>query len=135
MVNKNKAQGTGYESKLVKQFRALEQYGVESDRYPLKGIKGEPDLYVKFGWPSERRNLSLRIPVLVWHRIVNTGEGPRKPDGERDVVVLSLVDFLALLEAVDEEVAARIEVQAKACERLNVTRVLADLRQSLNYVA
>ena len=122
MANKPKNQGTAWETAIVKRAKAL---GMDANRLPLRGQRGEPDLEIISGdWLTGRT-----IPAVIWKRLVKGKGKKRVPDGEKEVVVLSLDDFLSILQGYD--LAPRVLVQAKATERLNVTRVLGDLRDAL----
>lgn len=130
-MGKNKQQGTTWESDIVRRARLRH---LESDRYPLRGVSGEPDLYITTG---DFRHPNVRIPVVAWKRLVPAkGSVRRVPDGERDVVVLTLDDFLWMVEKLDHLSTHSYEfaVQAKATERLNVTRVLASVRKAVQSI-
>lgn len=131
MPRRPKDQGTAFETWLVRQARALGS--VEADRLPLRGTHGEPDLHVT---PAGKRDYTDAIPVVAWKRLVKaTGKKKRVPDGEPIVVVLGWENFLALYELAltsDADLPPRLMVQAKATERLNVTRELGKLRTALN---
>lgn len=129
MANKPKNQGTAWETAIVRRAR---QKGLNSNRLPLQGVGGEPDLEI--GYPT----VAGDIPAVVWKRLVKAkGKKKRVPDGAPEVVVLSLDDFLHIYELADTSHDApvpRILVQAKATERLNVTRVLGALQSALQRV-
>lgn len=130
MVNKPKNQGTALETAIVK---AARRAGFPSTRMPLQGIKGEPDVEIGTYSPYE-----APVPVVWWKRLVK-GEGKRRvPDGVKEVVVIEADDFLRLLEEGGHWCEGdcgfsprRILVQAKATERLNVTRVLGELQSAV----
>lgn len=132
MGNKPKNQGTSWESAIVSRAKQLDFHAA---RLPLRGARGEPDLEIGSPSPYEKD-----IPAVIWKRLVKAaGKKRRVPDGEAEVVVLSLDDFLALLVAGRHHcegdcgyVPQRILVQAKATERLNVTRTLGELRTALS---
>lgn len=131
MANRPKNQGTAWETAIVRRAKALDFHAA---RLPLRGQRGEPDLEIGSPSPHEKD-----IPAVAWKRLVKAkGKKKRVPDGEGEVVVLSLDDFLALLvegrhhcEGDCGYVPRRIMVQAKATERLNVTRTLGELRDAL----
>jgi hypothetical protein len=115
-------QGTRWESEIVSGAQGV---NLPADRYPKRGQKGEPDLWIGHSTPDKT------IGVLFWKRLVGKkGDGPRQPDGERRVVVVEYNDFLELIAELDESspIRHRIEVQAKWTKALNVTRVLGELR-------
>ncbi len=110
-MSKNKNQGTRFESTLVNIANAL---GMNARRIAEGGSKDRGDVEIVGNYPDKT------VVALAWKRLVNRGGGKRVPDGEPTVVVLSLRDFLTLMELA--EVSAVIE--CKAAERLNVTRAL-----------
>lgn len=126
MPNKPKQQGTTWETAIVRRFKAD---NIHAARLPLRGQRGEPDLEV--GVPSWDQPL----PVVMWKRLVKArGSKKRVPDGEKEVVVLGLDDFVHLYAIATHDTdldPPRLLVQAKATERLNVTRVLGELRTAL----
>ncbi len=119
-------QGTIWEGKIRDRARA---FGFQSDRYPKRSQKHEPDLYIQ----TMRNDYHFSYPVLFWKRLVGKkGSGPRKPDGERNVVVIGYDDFMEMLSLMGEEgIPLRLEVQAKWAANVNVTRILGGLRDWL----
>lgn len=118
-------QGTEWESDIV---RESESRGFKADRLRQRGIAGEPDLFIG----QHPKTAVNYFPALMWKRLVKKGGARRVPDGVRAVVVMDVNDWFDILEeidAIDPEWMERtsIVVQAKWTERLNVTRVLADL--------
>lgn len=122
-MNKPKAQGTGWESKLVGILNGLE--GVFAQRLAEGGSTDEGDIemidplgqrWVIEARARERQNVTRALAkarakagdeakhtVLAWKRLVK-GEGwvkgqRRVPDGEPVVVVMTLDTYLALIEA------------------------------------
>lgn len=117
-------QGTQWESEIVNRANDA---GLHADRYPKRGQGHEPDLWVGAG---DSRRADELVPVLAWKRLVGKkSQGRRKPDGERDVVVLRYEDFLMMASLIDEHspTTCRYEVQAKWKTNVNVTRVLSGL--------
>lgn len=113
-------QGTQWESELRDAVRRMH---IPADRYPKRGQKGEPDVWIG----HESRPDSI-IPVLSWKRLTkNKGAKRRSPDGERDVVVMRTTDFLRLVNLLHNDSRFRYEVQSKWTQNLNVTRVLGEL--------
>lgn len=115
MTNK---QGTEWESEIVQKVQEQDTLYHSADRYPKRGQKGEPDLYI--GVPNGKHS----YPALIWKRLVKGDGQRRKPDGVRAVVVLDWEDFQEMLHYMP----VTFDVQAKWTERLNVTRVLGELR-------
>lgn len=114
MVNKNKAQGTAFETWTR---RALEALGIQSRRLPEGGAHDEGDVEALLGrrWVIEckatsalsvqailgkaRRKANGDPVILVWKRLVRSqGKKTRQPvEGERIVVVLGWNDFVRLI--------------------------------------
>lgn len=121
-------QGTIWESEIVNAFKSL---GLKADRHPKRGQPGEPDLWIG--------NPDATVGVLAWKRLVGKkGDGPRKPDGERRVVVMEFDDFRQLVKAFNELAdkagltrSISFQVQAKWTTNLNVTKTLGLLRSWL----
>lgn len=126
-MGKAKAQGTRWETEIVKRAKAI---GMYARRLPLQGVKGEPDVEVE-----APEGYMRTIGVLFWKRLTPSKGGQRRsPDGAADVVVLTVDDFLWLYELATLSEAAqapKLLVQAKATERLNVTRILGDLKEAI----
>lgn len=117
------AQGTKWESEIVNRAMDATQFG--AGRYPKRGQKGEPDVWI--GAPDKKGSIAW----VVWKRLVGKRSGPerRKPDGERDTVTLTLDDALYLLElARMSDPTITVDIQAKWKSALNVTRTLGELR-------
>jgi hypothetical protein len=117
VVNKPKAQGTAFESWLVKHFKA---HGLPSERIAEGGMADLGDVKVQ-AWVGEdaemwvleakarqvlnvtrelskaRRKAGQHPVALVWKRLVKGAGSRRGADGEGIVVVLSLEDFTALI--------------------------------------
>ena len=119
MVNKNGNQGTRFESNLTSLVKP-------SERLPKQGVRGEPDVW----WYTHPSVAKIRFHALAWKRLVKAkGKARRVPDGEGVVVVIPLDEYIELLDAYHEDwMAMGVVIQAKATERLNVTRVLHDLK-------
>lgn len=115
-MNKPKAQGTSWETALVRQCQAA---GLLADRMPEGGSWDCGDLWIG----DVPGRFSHDIPIVAWSRLVKSDGTRRIADGARSVVVMSTEDFLTIaFHAVNNNVAFIVE--AKATERLNVTRVL-----------
>lgn len=135
MVNKPKNQGTAWESAIVR--RAKDETEGHAARLPLRGVKGEPDLEI--GSPSP---YVKDLAAVFWKRLVKAkGKKKRVPDGTPEVVVMSTDDFWRLYRSAFHDcegdcgfAPARVLVQAKATERLNVTRVLGELHTAIKLV-
>lgn len=113
MTNK---QGTAWESEIREQAK---KNSANADRYPKRGQKAEPDLYIG------AEDLPA-VPAVFWKRLVGLkSDGRRKPDGERKVVVIGYNDFM---QYILPHVPVRWEIQAKWTSTLNVTRTLHELR-------
>ncbi len=112
-MSKSKAQGTRYESALVSIFQAE---GMRSRRIAEGGAADRGDVEVEdtygFVWvveakARERLNVTRELAkarrkgglytVLAWKRLVQTGKQKRQPDGESDVVIMTLDTFVELL--------------------------------------
>lgn len=123
-------QGTQWETDLVLAAKAV---GLRADRFPKRGQKGEPDLWI--GTPD----VDSAIPVLAWKRLTGKkSDGRRKPDGARQVAVLDMADFLYLIRELDHcrnflggGQVVTVMVQAKWAAALNPTRVLGLLQSWL----
>lgn len=111
-------QGTQWETKIVKS--AL-HFGRLAGRHPKRGQRGESDV-----WIEPRQTSAIKIPVVLWKRLVGKKrEGRRKPDGERAVVIIGADEFFSYILPY---VPVGFEIQAKWTSTLNVTRTLAELR-------
>ena len=117
-MGKSKAQGTAWESALVK--LAVGSYDMEAYRLAEGGSNDIADVWLE----TKLSPLYDPITVLAWKRLVQNGGKRRVPDGEPEVVVLTVQDFLLLLS----EAKLNAYVECKATERLNPTRVLAKAR-------
>lgn len=115
-------QGTTWESEIVGGARDSGSPYHNTGRYPKRAQKGEPDLWIGQAEPTDA------IPLVIWKRLVGKkSDGRRKPDGVRAVVVLDWEDFKTMLPFLP----FNFEVQAKWTNRLNVTRVLGELKDWL----
>lgn len=112
-------QGTAWETEIVRRAKSIE---VPALRLVKQGQKDEADVFV--GWDPENPDA---IAALLWKRIVKSGGKNRQPLGERYVAVLTVDDFLTLVE----QAGADVWVQAKWAEQISVTRVLKGLRDWL----
>lgn len=128
MTNK---QGTEWESEIVNNVK--KDLSAVSDRYPKRAQIGEPDLFMQFHAHAGTIKHTRVLPALFWKRLVGKkGNGPRRPDGVRRVVVIPAEDYLYLLERASFHEALRgvgikVLVQAKWTTNLNVTKVLGEL--------
>ncbi len=117
-MSKSKQQGTAWETAVVDR---LTQHGTISGMHAKRiaegGSKDEGD--VEFYHPGgdrivveckatqalnvtrvlgkARAKSSADITVLAWKRLIKTGKKVRQPDGEKEVVVLTLDDFIYLM--------------------------------------
>lgn len=143
-MNKPKAQGTAWETELVK---LASLYGIPASRIAEGGSRDIGDVRLDLGGPLAEGEYGPRLgTALAWKRLVNSGGSRRTPDGVRDVAVVELellLSLLALLRVAYQTTALAstpghgdmgyllsrlpdaIVIEAKAAERLNVTRVLA----------
>lgn len=112
-------QGTAWETEIVRRAKSIE---VPALRLVKQGQKDEADVFV--GWDPENPDA---IAALLWKRIVKSGGKNRQPLGERYVAVLTVDDFLTLVE----QAGADVWVQAKWAEQISVTKVLKGLRDWL----
>lgn len=122
-MNKPKAQGTRWETELVQKAQAA---GLLADRMPEGGMNDAGDVWIgDTPFPS-----GDDIAVVAWHRLIDTGNTRRAPDGVPSVVVMTLDDFLKIaLEATQAGIS--FVAECKATERLNVTRELHDAKRKL----
>ena len=113
-----KDQGTRWESELV---RRAQDIGILAGRLAEGGITDQGDV-----WLLDTPDSELAKVAVAWKRLVpRDGNTRRVPDGEPDVVVMRVDDFLELLWALDSAYPYCWVVEAKATQNLNVTRVLA----------
>jgi hypothetical protein len=112
-VSRPKAQGTQWESELV---RRIQDAGLVAGRHAEGGSSDVADVWIGSPVPEVGD-----ITVVAWKRL--TGDGTRRtPDGERDVVVMRTDDFLRMY---DRGLGSPVvHVECKATQALNVTRVL-----------
>lgn len=116
-MGKNKQQGTKWESELVNQAHA---YGFhQARRLAEGGMHDAGDVLVG----GEARSYTVKpVSVLAWKRLVRKQDKQRRlPDGEPVVFVLDQDTFWSLMVGALPPVI----IEAKATERLNVTRTLA----------
>ncbi len=118
-MGKQKNQGTAWETFLVKFFKAL---GLGARRLAEGGSKDKGDVYVS-GTPQDKP----LIVAVAWKRLVKGTGARRVADGEKEVVVITLEDFGTLVQ----RARVNVFIEAKATERLNVTRVLAKAREKV----
>ena len=116
-MNPQKNQGTAWESEAVK--RAQDR-GYIARRIAEGGSKDKGDVFIQ-GYGSEGT-----LVAVLWKRLVNSGGRRRKPDGEKEVVILSYDDFLDLLMGGP---MPDVVLECKATQTLNVTRVLGKARR------
>jgi len=119
MVNKPKIQGTKWESEVVK--RAM-LHGLYGERIAEGGSKDIGDVYLFNEYADDG---DIPIVALAWKRLVKTDTSRRTADGEKEVVVLPLDDFLYILQFSPCEAV----IECKATQQLNVTRVLGKARK------
>ncbi len=120
-MSKSKAQGTAWETKIVD---TLNRRFLRATRMPELGSKDEGDIEffdhhghrwvieakatqtlnvtrvlhkakVKSGQYDDPDHLGT---ALFWKRLVKTGKKVRQPDGVKEVVVISMADFLYLVK-------------------------------------
>ena len=114
-MSKSKAQGTKWETYIVAQ---LNKRFLKGRRLPELGANDEGDIefYDTRGkrWVIEAKaTQTLNVTrvlgkardksggdftALFWKRLVKTGKKIRQPDGEKEVVVISMADFLYLVK-------------------------------------
>lgn len=124
MPNKNGQQGTQWETTLT-------SFVSPADRISKRSVKGEPDVW----WFTHPSTADILVPAVAWKRLVNTGKQRRQPDGVRDVIVLHANDFANICEAaVEQDYKLSVLLQAKATERLNVTRTLDSLTRAVDHI-
>lgn len=115
-MGKNKNQGTRFETAFVDAAKA---FGLDAERLAEQGSNDLGDVRINSKWPQDP------YVAVAWKRLVNKGGARRRADGEPVVVVVSLSDFLSLMELAE----ASAIVECKATERLNVTQTLAKARR------
>ena len=120
-MNKPKRQGTAWETDVVQAFQL---HNLPAGRYPEGGSNDLGDVWVgEVYLPGD----PLPTVTLAWKRLI--GDGPRRqPDGDRDVIVIGLGDFIELLTT-DQPLSLAIE--CKATQTLNVTRTLNQARKKI----
>lgn len=123
-MSKQRAQGTRLETRIV---NLADDHGLPAARLAEGGVADEGDV-----WLVNPPHLGPIDIVAVWWKRLVKGSGSRRvPDGEPEVVILTATDFLRLLKAATDEAGGDLSaiVEAKARERLNVTRTLHRARQ------
>lgn len=114
-MNKPKAQGTAFESLIVRTARTL---GLLAQRLAEGGSGDGGDVYL-----GKLPATVKPITVLAWKRLVpQAGATRRRPDGEPTVFVLDEPTFWYLI---DQDTSIPVIIECKSTERLNVTRALA----------
>ena len=112
-MSKSKAQGTAFETELVKHFAGE---GFDAGRLAEGGSNDLGDIAIYdgegTGWvveakATERLNVTRVLgkaiakggprTILIWKRLVKTGKKVRQADGEKVVVVMTLDLFTELL--------------------------------------
>ena len=122
-MNKPKAQGTAWETALVNKCHDML---LMADRMPEGGMNDAGDVWIgDTPFPS-----GDDIAIVAWHRLVDTGNPRRQPDGETNVVVIALDDFIRIAHHATEAGISFV-AECKATERLNVTRELHNARRKL----
>lgn len=111
----------------------LEDWG-NTLAYPWRGVrltgrgqvKNEADNVLANHYGKAEINLF----AVAWRRLVksNPDAKRRSPLGERDIIVMSLEDFGQLVSLVEDRADVSIWIQAKAAEKISVTKELAGLR-------
>jgi len=120
-LSKSKAQGTAWETKIVD---TLNRRFLRARRMPELGSKDQGDIefFDNYGhrWVIEAKaTQALNVTrvlhkakvksgqyddpahlgtALFWKRLVKTGKKIRQPDGVKEVVVISMADFLYLVK-------------------------------------
>lgn len=119
-MNKPKAQGTAWESALVRQ---AQDAGLMAGRFPEGGLWDAGDVWI-YDTPTHDGD---DVAVVAWSRLVKSETSRRIADGVRSVVVIDTADFLKLCAGED----LGFVVECKSTERLNVTRELANAKRKL----
>jgi hypothetical protein len=121
VVNKPKAQGTSHETGTVNKFRKAD---LPAGRYAEGGTTDLGDVWV--GQPHLDGDPDPIVAVC-WRRLIKKeGQTRRIPDGDRDVIIIGVDDFITILK---QPYPPPLTIECKATERLNVTRTLYDARK------
>ena len=114
-MSKSKAQGTKWETYIVAR---LNKRFLKGKRLPELGSRDEGDIeftddrgkrWVIEAKATQTLNVTRVLgkareksrgdfTVLFWKRLVKTGKQIRQPDGEKEVVVMNMTDFLYLVK-------------------------------------
>lgn len=127
MSNPNGQAGARWEAEVRSRLQGSE--GWLADRHPKRGVKGEPDIWATVPHPPP----GGAFPVLAWKRLTRNEAGARRrtPDGVRAVAVLEWESLVRLWE---EAGRPPLQVQCKAAQQINVTRVLGRLISALKEI-
>lgn len=118
-MNKRKQQGTSWETECVNRAN---KHGMRAHRLAEGGPNDIGDVEIPTVDPGIRK-----IPAVAWKRLTDQGKGRRQPDGEKEVVIITMDDFMELIFF--SGFGAILE--CKATERLNVTRTLHKARKKV----
>jgi hypothetical protein len=128
-MSKSKQQGTTHETRT--KYRILDE-GIPADRLAEGGTYDAGDVWAVC--PPSPTNPD-RV-ALWWKRLapLKPGQKNRRPDGEREVVVITPEFFLELLEAWAEATDGQtgVVIECKAAQQINVTRLLHNARVKLS---
>jgi len=125
-------QGTEWETEWC---QLAKDHALPAMRLVKQGVAGEPDTVIGNPHPDSVYDV---IPVVAWKRLASKkpGQKKRRPDGERDVVIMRAEDFMYLIHmytSVHGE-APTVMAQNKWTEKLNVTRTLDGLRKGIGEI-
>lgn len=129
MPNPNKADGTEWESKVVKDLTDI--FGV-ADRHPQRGVAGEPDVWGCFPAPGSP-GVYDTVEFVAWRRRIG-----KKSDGRRSSVKVAAMDydeFMRLLSIAHGPTGAvSVQVQCKSTQSGSVTTWLTNLRKAVKQI-
>jgi hypothetical protein len=128
MKTSPKARGTRWESRV--RDLARDFFGLLSARYEEGGSSDAGDVWINQPITAQtEKDMLYPMVALAWKRLVRAEEHHqrRQADGEGEVVVLRLRDFLALVRSANMDPTFEgmpVVVECKAAQQINTTRIL-----------